>query len=244
MWTGLTAGRIDLCRSYGLGNLDPAFRERHSIVLGAWRGAGYWLWKPYVIRDALDWAGDGDAIIYCDSGLIFTGDVDPIVRICRDVTPGVLGFALSGFQEQFWTKRDAFVLMECDATVFRESPQIESGLCIFINNDFARAFVDQWLHYAQDPRILTDMPNQCGQDNLPGFRHHRHDQSIFSLLNKKHDLWGASHGLMQGQILSAVRVDVQSPLDWLRPLARSKHMVRWLRPVSLARWRRPQSSVD
>ncbi len=31
-------------------------------------------------------------------------------------------------------------------------------------------------------RILTDIPNVCGFDNLPGFRDHRHDQSVLSLL--------------------------------------------------------------
>jgi len=244
MWTGLTAGRIDLCRSYGLGDLEPAFRERNSNLLKERRGAGYWLWKPYVVRDALEWAADGDAIVYCDSGSIFIGDVGPIVRMCRDETPGILGFTMSKFEEQCWTKRDAFLLMDCDEPRFHQSPQIDNSLCVFIKNDFSRALVDQWLHYAQDPRILTGMPNRCGQDNLPGFQDHRHVQSIFSLLNKKHDLWGASHGLIHGRIVSTVRVDVQTPLDWVRPLARSKRMVRWLRPVSLARWRRPQSITD
>jgi hypothetical protein len=244
MWTGLAAGRVDLCRSYGVGDLDPAFRKRNSMVLEAPCGAGYWLWKPYIVRDALDWAADGDAIVYCDSGSVFTGDIGPIVRLCRDTTPGVTGFALAGLQERCWTKRDAFVLMDCDTPRFHESPQIEGGLSIFINNDFARAFVDQWLHYAQDPRILTDMPNQCGHDDLPGFREHRHDQSIFSLLNKKHDLWGAPHELAYDRIASALRCDVQSPLDWLRPLRRPWYLLRWLRPVSLARrWRRPQSWI-
>jgi len=242
MWTGLTAGRFDLCRSYGVGDIGLAFRKQHSIVLGAQRGAGFWLWKPYILRDALEWAANGEAIVYCDSGSIFRGDVNPIVRRCRDETPGVLGFALAGFQERCWTKRDAFVRMGCDTPRFHDSDQIEGGLCILINNDFSRAFVDQWLRYAEDPRILTDMPNQCGHDNLPGFQKHRHDQSIFSLLNKKHGLWGAPYGLAYDWIVAAVRVDVRTPLDWLRPFHRSRCLYRWLRPISLARWRRPQSS--
>ena len=49
--------------------------------------------------------------------------------------------------------------------------------------------------------ILTDIPNACGLSNLPEFKDHRHDQSILSLLAKKHNVemfrdpsqWGNPH---------------------------------------------------
>lgn len=49
------------------------------------------------------------------------------------------------------------------------------------------SFVSEWLTYAQDSRIITDDKNIFGLDNYPGFRGHRHDQTILSLLAKK---WG------------------------------------------------------
>ena len=51
-------------------DLDKRFVERNKNILNKKRGAGYWLWKPYVILKALlenaDW---GDLIIYIDAGV-------------------------------------------------------------------------------------------------------------------------------------------------------------------------------
>ena len=46
----------------------------------------------------------------------------------------------------------------------------------------------EWLAYAMDPRILTDIPNQMGKPNHSGFKENRHDQTVISLLSKKWQL--------------------------------------------------------
>ena len=56
---------------------------------------------------------------------------------------------------------------------------------------------NEWLSYAQDERIITDIPNQGGTDNYPGFQEHRHDQSIWSLLCKKHQLDGVTNAIVE-----------------------------------------------
>jgi hypothetical protein len=35
-------------------------------------------------------------------------------------------------------------------------------------------------------RLITDLPSTCGLPEFPDFKSHRHDQSLFSLLYKKH----------------------------------------------------------
>ena len=40
----------------------------------------------------------------------------------------------------------------------------------------------------RDARILCDGPNVCGLPNLDGFRDHRHDQSILTILAIKHGI--------------------------------------------------------
>ena len=40
----------------------------------------------------------------------------------------------------------------------------------------------------RDPRILCDGPNTCGLPNFEGFRDHRHDQSITTILAMKHGI--------------------------------------------------------
>lgn len=49
-------------------------------------------------------------------------------------------------------------------------------------------FVEEWLRYCRDERILTDIPNESGYPNLTGFVDHRHDQSVLSLLAEKYHI--------------------------------------------------------
>ena len=48
------------------------------------------------------------------------------------------------------------------------------------------AYLDEVLHYAQDIRIISDNPNVMGLPNYKEFTDHRHDQSVISLMSKKH----------------------------------------------------------
>ena len=86
------------------------------------------------------------------------------------------------------TKRDTFILMDCDTPPYTDTPHVLSGFILFKKSDFTIQFVDEWLAYVQDERIISDNPNQCGYPNYPEFIEHRHDESIFSLLIKKHGL--------------------------------------------------------
>jgi len=58
-------------------------------------------------------------------------------------------------------------------------------------------FVANWLTFASDPRAVTDQPNELGE-NLPGFKDHRHDQSVFSLLCKKWDVYAGTDPSQHG----------------------------------------------
>ena len=61
---------------------------------------------------------------------------------------------------------------------------------IYLNrDDISLNFVKDWLAYAEDERIITDMPNTLGvpdHDLFLRMNGHRHDQSIFSCLVKKY----------------------------------------------------------
>jgi hypothetical protein len=50
-------------------------------------------------------------------------------------------------------------------------------------------FVTEWLAYAQDPRVISDV-NSTFRKDYPEFVDHRHDQSILSLMSKKYSLSG------------------------------------------------------
>ena len=101
----------------------------------------------------------------------------------------VLPFQLL-YLEGHWTKRDAFILMDSDTAQYTDTKQIMSSFSLWKRTASSMKLADEWLSYAQDERIITDIPNQSDKDNYPGFQEHRHDQSIWSLLCKKHQLDG------------------------------------------------------
>ena len=70
--------------------------------------------------------------------------------------------------------------------------QFHDTFCLVRKTPFGMGIVEEWLHFAQDERILTDRSNRCGEPNYPGFKDHRHTQSIWSLLCKKHELTEAA----------------------------------------------------
>lgn len=175
-------------RSYDFGDLkSSAFYSNNRPLLDQPTGMGFWLWKPYIIQQALNTAAAGDLIIYCDSGLSITGSLDPLLACCTDEQP-VLLFGNGNLRNSMWTKRDCFVLMDCDEERYWQASQCDAAFAVFRKTAMADRFVEEWLRYAVDPRIISDQPNTCGRPNLRDFVVHRHDQSILSLLAEKYRL--------------------------------------------------------
>jgi hypothetical protein len=78
--------------------------------------------------------------------------------------------------------------MECDYEEIIESKQRLGGFSLWKKTPLSQKFIDEWLKYAKDERILTDVDNTLEHTNYEGFVEHRHDQSIFSLLSKKYNI--------------------------------------------------------
>ena len=185
--SGLKTGGFDEVWSFGPQHLGRDFRRRNHRILNQKRGGGYWIWKPYFIYHALMKLGAGDFLFYCDSGSYFTNTIDNLIHVLENSNHDLLCFELGGC-EKHWTKRDAFVLLDCDGARFTETRQRLASFSLWRKSAQTTALAAQWLAAAQDERLITDQPNQMGLPNFDGFREHRHDQSIFSLLTKRHGL--------------------------------------------------------
>jgi len=182
-------GGFDNVFSFRAKDMDDDFTRRNAHILSQPRGGGYWLWKPYFIRRALELLQEGDVLFYCDSGAVFVRSATPLLSLRENRGQSMLVFEIQHV-EKLWAKRDALILMGCDEERFIETRQRLGGFLLMRKDSFSVSFVDEWLSYAQDERILTDLPNTQGKDNHPGFIAHRHDQSILSLLSKKRGLRG------------------------------------------------------
>ena len=168
-----------------------ALRKRHPEIMSAKVGAGYWLWKPALILDALHRANDGDVVLYTDAAATMISDPQPMLSLA-DTQPIVL------FEQgrepgsspthpmRAWTKRDCFVLLNADGPPFWDSQALTATFQVYRACGLSRRFVREWFEACQDRRILTDDPNTSGLPDFPEFRAHRHDQSVLSILAIRH----------------------------------------------------------
>lgn len=199
--TGLAAG-FNVVYQMNRADIDPQFATEHSHILSQKRGVGYWLWKPYFIDRILKTMTENDILFYADSGSLFVRRMEPVFHAVRQDERGVLCFTLAGkHTERLWTKRDLFLHMGMYSSEYTDTPQRMASFMCFRGTDFARDLLKEYLCLATNPHLVTDSPNSDGWVE-PDFKDHRHDQSVWSLLTKKHNItilpdptqWGVQHG--------------------------------------------------
>lgn len=154
--------------------------KEHYDVLSAKRGAGYWAWKPFIIQDALSRSDSTDIICYMDSNTLFHKNPEPFIRDNNFFSP------YTACPTSTWTKRDCFVLMDCDEEKYWKSTHCWAA--IIVVKPGSNWIVDEWMSYCWNKQIISDDPNIMGKENLPGFTDHRHDQSILTNLLVKHNI--------------------------------------------------------
>ena len=186
--SALDPGGFDFATAHDMNYLSEKFRHTHSAILTQSTGGGFWLWKPYIIlKTLIERMSDNDLLMYQDADSYLVDDAGPLLKLCQDLEAGVLVFH-SRYLEKKYSKRDAFILMDMDDERVYDSYQRMGGFVVLRKNCQSLQFIMEWLAYAMDPRILTDIPNQMGKPNHSVFFENRHDQTVISLLSKKWQL--------------------------------------------------------
>jgi len=160
------------------------FYLENREILDMPTGNGYWLWKPYIILETMRIIDNNDIVFYMDAGDdICNPDIINMIKHCGDY---MLSRVLLR-TNMVWTKKDCFILTDCDAPKYWHGQHVEAGTLVFRKKDHILAFLNEWLFYCRDKDIITDIPSKLDID-YPGLRAHRHDQSILSLLAIKYDM--------------------------------------------------------
>ena len=184
--SALEIAKVDEFYGYTPNHIDPEFREKNQYILEKSRGNGYWLWKPYFLyRTLTEKLNYGDYLIYSDAAIMYVDSALKLVNFLNEKNVEMYTHRLPHL-ERMYTKRDAFILMGVDSPFYAETGQFNAAFQIYRKSTFTEFFLKEYLYYAQDRRIITDDSNEMGEGNYPGFRDHRHDQSILSLLIKKY----------------------------------------------------------
>jgi len=209
--SAISIGEVDRVFQLGIDDIESSFKEKYKHIMSLPRGGGYWVWKYYFANRMLNEPNinDGDILIYSDSKMLFTNAVSNLVEVMNRDKIDVMTFwkpymtDTLMFDEKTWTKRDCFILMDADREKYTHSMQGWGGFYIYRKSEFSRYFFNECLKYAVDYRVSTDSPNECGLPNYDSFKDHRHDQSILSLMAKKHNFYPYRYPTM-GQFKSNI----------------------------------------
>jgi hypothetical protein len=155
------------------------FVEMNKATLEKTRGAGYWLWKPYIILAKMLGCQDGDILIYSDAGVEWVNDVRHLID---SMDEDIFLFS-NGHKHVEWCKMDVLEAI-IPGRHNMDLPQVQASVILFRVNQKTRDFVKEWLLYSQMPGFIDDSPSKL--PNYPTFAEHRHDQAILTCLQIKH----------------------------------------------------------
>lgn len=174
--------------------VKPEFKKNSNFILNNSKGLGYWLWKPYVLRAALDSANEGEVVVLLDAGCQLNLNPESLDRF-NEYVQMVQGsgsifmqlrdgdFGISTLSEQSWTKNKTLEYLD-PQRIHRHSNQIQSGIIFVVKNSRTSDLVDKWIELTEkDNYSLLLSPTNLIEESI-FFVEHRWEQSILSLLVK------------------------------------------------------------
>ena len=166
---------------------DSEFWKKHEeFITTHSKGYGYWIWKSYINFKTIERLDEGDIVVYADAGcelrIQYINRMREYFDILKNSEKGILGITL-GFNERHWTKMDAFHQLDCGEFV-DDGYQVVATACIYKKCSNTVSIMEKWYQHSCNYHLITD--EQSVSNNAHDFIEHRHDQSIFSLLVKKH----------------------------------------------------------
>ena len=150
------------------------------------KGYGYYIWKPFIIKEALRKINENDILLYVDgrSGLRKTGK--PIKWLDNFILEKK--FDIASWQmihkEMCWTNGDIISAFNLDLnSELVKTGQFAATFHAWRKNIRSIDFLNEWLNFLLNNReICRDEVSQ--NLNHKKFIGNRHDQSVFSLLIK------------------------------------------------------------
>ncbi len=195
-------GIYDVIHVMDEGNLDPAFRKRfkEQLRVGV-RGYGYWVWKPQIILQVLRTMDEGDILHYCDVGCwINPGGRQRLTQYLEMTDEsGMLAFQVKNtfndplldafsLPEWAWTKGDLFDYFSVRGNADIVNSQQIGATTVFMKRcGESEKLLRRWIGVFEDEFSLAD-DTPSRSPNFDGFIEHRHDQSIFGILCKLHNV--------------------------------------------------------
>lgn len=181
---------FDSVKIYGPENISEDFFRKTYPHIAHPRGAGYWLWKAFLLKTTFEQMNENDFCIYADAGCHVNihgkKRLREYLKIISDDESGFLAFELTGFFEKMFTNEKVFEFFNIDENdSLRETSQLVGGVLFLRKCPNTIKIVDEYYKLAcEHPDLFSDVHNDYKRK--PDFRDHRHDQSILGILRKKY----------------------------------------------------------
>lgn len=178
---------VDFFLNYNRSHLSPEFYEQNKHVLDQKLGAGLWLWKPWIILDALKKMPEDAILIYMDAGLSAYRPLDDLINLAAKHNILLYSYPPGEVKSIVRVKRDAFIKVGCDEARCHNADYIQATFLALKNNETSRKFIAEWLHYCSDESVLSRAPSVLAPEH-PQFSNHGDDQSVLSAVYYKNPI--------------------------------------------------------
>ena len=184
-------------KGYGPQDLSGDFINKYKNIFKNSRGGGYWIWRPYILRKAINNINDGEYLIYLDAGCTlnkygknrFYQYIDKLENSKNNY--GILSFQMTNDnfindlqKEKWWTTSQIFDIFNIKpVSEIGESGQYLGGVLIMKKNKHLLEYLNKYEDIIYNNELLiTDIYNHKKQHDE--FKSNRHEQSISSILRK------------------------------------------------------------
>jgi hypothetical protein len=167
----------------------PEFSRHKPFIEANPRGWGYWLWKPFIIKEHLKQLRPDEGLVYFDAGCeILSWNRASLSKILSHLnTHDNILWSYQGYCALnliFWTKQNLLdrAQKEFGLANLLELPGVWAGSIGLTKTTNNLALVDDWFRLATEDNyaLLDSTPSPTPQQHR--FFDHRHDQSILSVL--------------------------------------------------------------
>lgn len=165
-------------------SLPDEFYATYKEHFRSVKGFGYWIWKPYIILKMMEQMPKGEILLYTDAGCSFTNHPSYLLRTLEGTDIG--SFEVWGHPNNLWTKPSVFLEMGLNSEDFQQY-QRAGGYLIIRVSELSVAILSEWFSLVKKLHLVNDDEINTNPDD---YYHHRHDQSLLSIVLKKHNIPG------------------------------------------------------
>ncbi len=168
-----------------------------SAILSFDKGYGFWTWKPYLIKKALQDSAIGDIIVYMDAGFtlnsnsrykllqyinLLNNHQNLFFKYSNEIDYGWSNFGENNTLIKNWIKSEIILelsaLLKTDNWLFKE--KIMAGFFLIKNTEYQNNIISTWFNFSIfKPEFFFD---ELALNRTKSYNAHRHDQSILSAI--------------------------------------------------------------